>query len=60
MKKSCTIAVLIDYGFQIHEGNPTDFLSKIKMLSSVKNACHFDNYTFSVNYLMKNSGIQYT
>ncbi|HEU5364612.1 MAG TPA: hypothetical protein VFU62_03725 [Hanamia sp.] len=40
-----------DHGFQIHEGNPTNFLSKIKMMFSAR-MLSFDNYTLSVNYLM--------
>jgi hypothetical protein len=41
-----------DHGYQIHEGNPTDFLSKIKMLFSAR-MLSFDNYTLSTDYLMK-------
>jgi hypothetical protein len=41
-----------DHGFQIHEGNPTDLKSKIKMMFSSR-MLSFDNYTFSVDYLMK-------
>lgn len=42
-----------DHGFQIHEGNPTDFKSKIKMMFSSR-MLSFDNYTLSIDYLMKN------
>lgn len=42
-----------DHGFQIHEGNPTDFKSKIKMMFSAR-MLSFDNYTLSIDYLMKN------
>lgn len=42
-----------DHGFQIHEGNPTDLKSKIKMMFSAR-MLSFDNYTLSIDYLMKN------
>ena len=41
-----------DNGFQIHEGNPTDLKSKIKMMFSSR-MLSFDNYTLSISYLMK-------
>jgi hypothetical protein len=41
-----------DHGFQIHEGNPADLKSKIKMMFSAR-MLSFDNYTLSVDYLMK-------
>jgi hypothetical protein len=41
-----------DHGYQIHEGNPTDFKSKFKMLFSAR-MLSFDNYTLSLEYLMK-------
>lgn len=42
-----------DHGFQIHEGNPTDIKSKVKMMFSAR-MLSFDNYTLSIDYLMKN------
>lgn len=42
-----------DHGFQIHEGNPTDLKSKIRMMFSSR-MLSFDNYTLSLDYLMKN------
>ncbi len=41
-----------DHGYQIHEGNPTDVVSKIKMLFSAR-MLSFDNYTLDVAYLLK-------
>ena len=41
-----------DHGFQIHEGNLTDLKSKIKMMFSAR-MLSFDNYTLSIDYLMK-------
>jgi hypothetical protein len=41
-----------DHGYQIHEGNPTDFMSKVRMLFSAR-MLSFDNYTLSLEYLMK-------
>ena len=41
-----------DHGFQVHEGNPADFISRIKMLFSAR-MLSFDNYTLSLDYLMK-------
>jgi hypothetical protein len=41
-----------DHGFQIHEGNKTNFKSKIKMMASAR-MLSFDNYTLSIDYLMK-------
>jgi hypothetical protein len=41
-----------DHGFQIHHGNPADLKSRIKMLFSSR-MLSFDNYTLSVDYLMK-------
>lgn len=42
-----------DHGFQIHDGNPADLKSKIKMMFSSR-MLSFDNYTLSIDYLMKN------
>ncbi|HPT14750.1 MAG TPA: hypothetical protein PK796_08185 [Bacteroidales bacterium] len=42
-----------NHGYQIHEGNPTDMQSKIKMMFSAR-MLSFDNYTLSIDYLMKN------
>ena len=42
-----------DHGYQIHEGNPADLRSKIKMMFSSR-MLSFDNYTLSIDYLMKN------
>ena len=42
-----------DHGFQIHEGNPADLKSKIRMMFSAR-MLSFDNYTLSIDYLMKN------
>lgn len=41
-----------DNGFQIHDGKPADILSKIKMMFSSR-MLSLDNYTLSVNYLMR-------
>jgi hypothetical protein len=41
-----------NHGFMIHEGNPADFISKLKMLISSR-MLGFDNYTLSIDYLMK-------
>jgi len=41
-----------DHGFQVHEGNPSDLISRIKMLFSAR-MLSFDNYTLSLDYLMK-------
>lgn len=41
-----------DHGFQIHEGNPTDLKSRFKMLFAAR-MLSFDNYTLSIDYLMK-------
>jgi hypothetical protein len=41
-----------DQGFQIHEGNPTDLKSKVRMMFSAR-MLSFDNYTLSIDYLMK-------
>ncbi len=41
-----------DHGFQIHEGNPADLKSKIRMMFSAR-MLSFDNYTLSIDYLMK-------
>lgn len=42
-----------DHGFQIHEGNPADLKSRFKMMFSAR-MLSFDNYTLSIDYLMKN------
>jgi hypothetical protein len=41
-----------DHGFQIHEGNPAGLKSRIKMMFSAR-MLSFDNYTLSIDYLMK-------
>lgn len=41
-----------DRGFQIHEGKPADFISRIRMMFSAR-MLSFDNYTLDTAYLMR-------
>jgi hypothetical protein len=41
-----------DHGFQIHEGSSSDLKSRFKMLFASR-MLSFDNYTLSIDYLMK-------